>query len=180
MVFQDPYSSLNPRQTVGACVEEAIREQFPLPRAQRRYRVMELLDRVGLDARHATALPGRLSGGQRQRVAIARALAVEPRLLILDEAVSALDVSVQAQVINLLIELRTSMDVAFLFVSHDLGVVRQISDHCVVMHRGRIVEAGATVDVLDRPEHEYTRRLLSAIPRPGWRPRRRPQEEQAA
>ena len=106
-------------------------------------------------------------------MAIARALAVEPRLLILDEAVSALDVSVQAQVINLLVQPRRTIDVAFLFVSHDLGVVRQVSDECLVMCRGRVVEAGATGDVLDHPTDRYTQRLLAAIPRPGWRPRRR-------
>jgi len=173
MVFQDPYSSLDLHQTVAAAIGEVLREHFPLTREQRRQRVGELLNAVGLDARQAQAVPRALSGGQRQRVAIAKALAVAPRLLILDEAVSALDVSVQAQVINMLADLRASLDVAFLFISHDLGVVRQVSDDCIVMHRGRLVEAGRTDEVLSRPREQYTRDLLSAIPRPGWQPRRR-------
>ena len=173
MVFQDPYSSLDPRQTVSAAIEEALREHFDHDRVTRRVRVQELLDQVGLDTRQAGARPDALSGGQRQRAAIARALAVQPRLLILDEAVSALDVSVQAQIINLLIDLRASLDVAFLFISHDLGVVRQISQECAVMHRGTIVERGPIDAVLDHPRDDYTRTLIDAIPRPGWRPRRR-------
>jgi peptide/nickel transport system ATP-binding protein len=173
MVFQDPYGSLNPRQTVRASIEEVLREHGTSGRAARTECVERLLEQVGLDSQHAGSLPRRLSGGQRQRVAIARALAVEPRLLILDEAVSALDVSVQAQVINVLVELRSRIDVAFLFISHDLGVVRQVSDDCLVMQGGRVVEAGPTEAVLDRPADPYTRRLLSAIPRPGWVPRRR-------
>jgi len=132
-----------------------------------------LLDQVGLDARQAAARPQALSGGQRQRAAIARALAVQPRLLILDEAASALDVSVQAQIINLLIDLRASLGITFLFISHDLAVVRQISEYCAVMHRGRIVERGRTDAILDCPSDEYTRALIDAIPRPGWRPSRR-------
>ena len=172
MVFQDPYSSLDPHQTVEAAIEEVLRRHFQLDRAQRRERVAEILDTVGLDARHAKALPRALSGGQRQRVAIARSLAVRPHLLILDEAVSALDVSVQAQVINMLADVRQSLEIAFLFISHDLGVVRQVSDECVVMHRGRLVEAGPTDLVLSHPQDAYTRQLLSAIPKPGWTPRR--------
>lgn len=173
MVFQDPYSSLDPRQMIGAGIEEALREHVDADARQRRARVQELLDQVGLDARQAGARPNALSGGQRQRAAIARALAVQPRLLILDEAVSALDVSVQAQILNLLIDLRAALDVAFLFISHDLAVVRQVSEQCLVMHDGRIVEHGSIGDVLDRPRDSYTRGLIEAIPRPGWSPRRR-------
>lgn len=174
MVFQDPYSSLDPRQSIGAAIEEVLKEHFDHESAARAARVQELLDQVGLDARQAGARSQALSGGQRQRAAIARALAVQPRLLILDEAVSALDVSVQAQIINLLIDLRASLGITFLFISHDLAVVRQISEDCAVMHRGRIVERGRTDAVLDRPNDEYTRALIDAIPRPGWRPTRRP------
>jgi oligopeptide transport system ATP-binding protein len=173
MVFQDPYSSLDPRQTISAAVDEALKEHFDLDAPARRARVQELLDEVGLDARQGSARPAALSGGQRQRAAIARALAVQPRLLILDEAVSALDVSVQAQIINLLIDLRSSLDITFLFISHDLAVVRQICDDCAVMHRGKIVERGTIDSVLDRPQDAYTRALIDAIPRPGWHPTRR-------
>lgn len=173
MVFQDPYSSLDPRQTIGAAIDEALKEHFDHDTPTRRRRVAELLDQVGLDARQAGARPQALSGGQRQRAAIARALAVQPRLLILDEAVSALDVSVQAQIINLLVELRAALEIGFLVISHDLAVVRQISDHCAVMRAGQIIERGTVDDVLDRPRHEYTHALIDAIPRPGWHPYRR-------
>jgi oligopeptide transport system ATP-binding protein len=173
MVFQDPYSSLDPRQTISRSIEEVLHEHFQLGQAKRRARLQDLLDQVGLDRRQASARPAELSGGQRQRGAIARALAVEPRVLILDEAVSALDVSVQAQIINLLIDLRASLDTAFLFISHDLAVVRQIAETCLVMKSGRIVERGSVADVLDVPSHSYTQQLIDAIPRPGWRPERR-------
>jgi len=172
MVFQDPYSSLDPRQTVNHCIDEVLRIYAPGPREQRRERVEELLVKVGLDPRQADRLPGSMSGGQLQRVAIARALAVQPRLLILDEAVAALDVSVQAQVLNLLSDLRAQTDVAYLFISHNLGVVRTIADYTAVMHHGQLVESGLTLEVLDRPRAEYTRRLLDAEPRPGWHPQR--------
>ena len=173
MVFQDPYSSLDPRQTIEAAIGEVIREHFPVARAERHDRVMTAIQRVGLDERHASVRPGSLSGGERQRAAIARSLAVEPRILILDEAVSALDVSVQAQVLNLLADLRSEIDIAYLFISHDLGVVRHVSDSCLVMHNGKIVETGDTEKVLTRPAANYTKNLLSAIPGPGWKPRRR-------
>jgi peptide/nickel transport system ATP-binding protein len=173
MVFQDPYSSLDPRQTISRAIDEVLREHFDLDVTERRARTQELLDQVGLDTRQAGARPDALSGGQRQRAAIARALAVQPRLLILDEAVSALDVSVQAQIINLLIDLRRSLEVAFLLISHDLAVVRQICDECVVMQGGRIIERGTVSDILDIPANEYTKHLINSIPRPGWRPRRR-------
>jgi oligopeptide transport system ATP-binding protein len=171
MVFQDPYQSLDRRQTVGACLDESLRLHFDLSAALRAERITQLLELVGLSADYARLRPKRLSGGQRQRVAIARALAPEPRLLILDEAVAALDVSVQAQVLNLLLDAREQTGVALLFISHDLGVVRQIADDIVVMHEGHIVERGNADEVFDHPKHPYTRRLLDSIPRPGWRPR---------
>jgi oligopeptide transport system ATP-binding protein len=173
MVFQDPYSSLDPRQRAGRAVDEILRCDGSRKSVDRRRRTLELFESVGLDDSHLGALPRRLSGGQRQRLAIAKALATRPRLLILDEAVAALDVSVQAQILNLLADLREQTGVAYLFISHDLGVVRQVSERCVVMHRGRVVESGDTQDVLDNPQHDYTRRLLDAVPRPGWIPQRR-------
>ncbi|UQS23681.1 ATP-binding cassette domain-containing protein [Amycolatopsis thermalba] len=174
MVFQDPYQSLDRRQTVGGCLEESLRLHFDLTGDERSARVAALLDLVGLTADHARARPRLLSGGQRQRVAIARALASEPRLLILDEAVAALDVSIQAQILNLLADAREQTGVALLFISHDLGVVRQIADEVAVMHHGAIVEHGPAATVLDAPRDPYTRRLLDSVPRPGWRPTLRP------
>lgn len=173
MVFQDPYSSQDPSQTIRGSIEEVLREHFDLDGRQRRERVTQLLDQVGLDGRQGAAYPRALSGGQRQRAAIARALAAQPRLLILDEAVSALDVSVQAQVINLLNDIRAELDIGYLFVSHDLAVVRQVSERCVVMHHGRAVESGSTAAILDTPQDPYTNDLIAAIPRPGWHPVRR-------
>jgi len=172
MVFQDPYSSLDPRQPVGACLDEVLRFHTAASKARRRERALELLHQVGLDERHENLRPGSLSGGQRQRVAIARALACDPEVLILDEAVSALDVSVQGQVLNLLADLRAQLHVAYLFVSHDLAVVQQVTDETVVMHRGRIIEAGPTDTILREPATDYARQLLAAIPRPGWQPAR--------
>ena len=172
MVFQDPYSSLDPRQTIGSCIAEVLSLHFELSSKGRDERVAGLLGDVGLAQRHASVHPRSLSGGQRQRVAIARALAAEPRVLILDEAVSALDVSVQAQILNLLDDLRQAREISYLFISHDLAVVQQVCDEVVVMHRGQIVEAGTTDDVLREPTDEYTKRLIAAVPRPGWRPRR--------
>ena len=176
MVFQDPYSSLDPRQTIGSCIAEVLTLHFELSSKGRDERVASLLGDVGLAQRHASVHPRSLSGGQRQRVAIARALAAEPRVLILDEAVSALDVSVQAQILNLLDDLRQAREISYLFISHDLAVVQQVCDEVVVMHRGRIVEAGTTEEVLRAPADEYTQRLIAAVPRPGWRPRRQPRE----
>jgi ABC-type glutathione transport system ATPase component len=173
MVFQDPYSSLNPQHTIQRCLEDVLRLHFrDLDSAARVARVAQLLDYVGLDQRHLALKPRSLSGGQRQRVAIARALACEPRVLMLDEAVSALDVSVQGQILNLLSDLRSTLGVAYLFVSHDLAVVQQVTDDVIVMHRGVVVERGTTDAVLTRPSADYTRRLLDAVPRPGWRPTR--------
>ncbi|XVU27863.1 ABC transporter ATP-binding protein [Actinoplanes sp. CA-054009] len=173
MVFQDPYGSLDPRQAIGAGLHELLRIDGMRSKKQRTNRVANLLESVGLDERHATQYPSSLSGGQRQRVAIARALALDPALLILDEAVSALDVSVQAQVLNLLADIRERTRITYLFVSHDLGVVRQVSDICIVLQSGRVVERGDTADVLDSPQEAYTRALVDAVPRPGWRPSRR-------
>ncbi|MFF8632407.1 ABC transporter ATP-binding protein [Streptomyces werraensis] len=173
MVYQDPFSSLDPSQRIGAGLVELLRSCRGMNRASAHERALTLLADVGLDEQHSERLPRDLSGGQRQRVAIARALALEPEVLILDEAVAALDVSVQAQVLNLLADIRERTSVAFLFVSHDLAVVRQITDACLVLHHGRVVEQGRTADVLDNPQAPYTRQLLDAVPRPGWKPRRR-------
>ncbi|MFF0700049.1 ABC transporter ATP-binding protein [Streptomyces tendae] len=173
MVFQDPFASLDPRQRIGAGLTELLRVRIGLGRAAAAERMGGLLAEVGLNEQHAARLPRDLSGGQRQRVAIARALALEPEILILDEAVAALDVSVQAQVLNLLSDIRARTTVAFLFVSHDLAVVRQVTDHCLVMRNGRVVERGRTGDVLDHPRDPYTQELVDAVPRPGWQPRRR-------
>ncbi len=172
MVFQDPFASLDPRQTLGSALDEVLAVNFDKPRAWRRERIAVLLEQVGLDPKYRDSAPGRLSGGQRQRFAIARSLALEPSLLILDEAVSALDVSVQAQVLNLLIDIRQQTGISYLFVSHDLAVVRQVSDSCLVLKSGRIVEHGPTESVLNSPQDPYTRALLDAVPRPGWKPTR--------
>ncbi len=172
MVFQDPYGSFDPRQRIGAALEEGMRRRR-IPRAACAARVAELLAQVGLDERHARLFPRELSGGQRQRAAIARALSLDPDIVVLDESLSALDVSVQAQVLNLLIDLRRRTGVAYLFVSHDLAVVRQLCDDCIVMHRGRVVESGTVAEILDTPREPYTRRLIDSIPRPGWSPSRR-------
>ncbi|MET9616473.1 ATP-binding cassette domain-containing protein [Kitasatospora indigofera] len=173
MVFQDPYASLDRRQRVGDCLGEILSLHSGLRGGARDERVAELLDQVGLDARQAGSLPRALSGGQRQRVAIARALAVRPRLLVLDEAVAALDVSVQAQILGLLREIREQTDVAYLFITHDLGIVQHVCEEVVVMHHGRIVERGATAAVLEHPQDPYTRMLVDSVPRRGWKPRRR-------
>ena len=173
MVYQDPYASLDPRQTVGDGLDEVLRFHFSLTAHDLDARRNMLLEQVGLDKKHAEGRPSSLSGGQRQRVAIARALACEPELLVLDEAVSGLDVSVQGQVLNLLADLRSQLHVSYLFISHDLAVVQQVSDTVIVMRNGRVVEDGATDDVLRAPQNEYTQQLLSAVPRSGWKPRRR-------
>ncbi|HUZ83154.1 MAG TPA: ATP-binding cassette domain-containing protein [Gaiellales bacterium] len=172
IVFQDPYTSLDPRQTAEATIDEVLRLHHSLAADQRRSRIAELATLVGLDERQTRALPRALSGGQRQRVAIARALAAEPRVLILDESVAALDVSIQAQVLNLLADIRDSTGVSYVLISHDLAVVRQLTDDAIVLHRGVVVEEGPTASVLDAPQHEYTKRLRASVPRPGWKPRR--------
>ncbi|MEV8306618.1 ATP-binding cassette domain-containing protein [Streptomyces flavidovirens] len=172
MVFQDPYASLDRHQRVRDCIGEVLALHTELRGSALDERVTELLDQVGLDERQAASLPRALSGGQRQRVAIARALAVRPRVLVLDEAVAALDVSVQAQILTLLRGIREQTRVAYLFITHDLGIVRHVCDDIVVMHRGRIVERGPTAAVLSAPQDPYTRDLLDSVPRLGWKPAR--------
>lgn len=173
MVFQDPEGSLNRSLPVAATIDEMLRAHRPdLDKRGRRDRVLELFDEVGLTERHADAKPAALSGGQKQRVAIARALAAEPKIIVLDEAVSALDVSVQAQVLELLKRLRAEHGLSYLFITHDLSVVRDIADDVVVMRSGRIVERGTVDEVLDAPREPYTQLLIASAPRPGWKPQR--------
>ena len=165
-VFQDPYSSLNPRMRVGAIVEEPLIIHGIGSKDERRRRVAELFDLVGLDAAQSTRYPHQFSGGQRQRIGLARALALNPSLIIADEPVSALDVSVQAQVINLLMDLQNRLKLTYLFIAHDLRLVRHICSRVAVMYLGRIVEMGPTERLFASPAHPYTRALLSAIPIP--------------
>ncbi|MFD7729141.1 ABC transporter ATP-binding protein [Kitasatospora phosalacinea] len=174
LVFQDPYTSLDRHQKIGDAVAEVLALHTPLRGAALGARRDELLTQVGLDARQADARPRALSGGQRQRAAIARALAVEPDLLVLDEAVAALDVSVQAQIVNLLVRIREQRPIAYLFITHDLGIVPFLCEDVVVMRGGRIVESGRSRDVLTAPRDPYTRALADSVPRPGWKPARQP------
>ena len=166
LIFQDPYGSLNPRMTVHSVLAEALAAHGLAERSQRRARVVELLKLVGLPPEAAGRYPNEFSGGQRQRIGIARALAVEPDLIVADEPVSALDVSIQAQILNLLKDLQDQLGLTYLFIGHDLSVVRHISDTVAVMYLGRIVESGPVDAVFNRPVHPYTKALLSAVPVP--------------
>ncbi len=164
VVFQDPRSSLNPRRTIRDAIGSVLAHHFAMSREQIDNRVAELLHNVGLPTYHMQRFPGELSGGQRQRVAIAKALATNPRLLVCDEPVSALDVSTQSQILNLLSDLRQQLGLAYLFISHDLAVVRQVAEVVAVLHRGKIVETGPTEQIYRAPSHPYTRMLLSSVP----------------
>ncbi|MEO6245142.1 MAG: oligopeptide/dipeptide ABC transporter ATP-binding protein [Opitutaceae bacterium] len=166
MVFQDPYASLNPRLTVFDSLAEPLRVHGVCPVGEIPARVAELMNTVGLAPRFMQKYPHEFSGGQRQRIAIARALALRPKVIIADEPVSALDVSIQAQILNLLAELVRKMNLSLVFIAHDLSVVKHISDRIAVMYLGKIVELGPALDVIDRPQHPYTRALVSAIPTP--------------
>ena len=166
MIFQDPYGSLNPRMSVGQIVREPLEVHDVVPAADRNRRVLELLDLVGLPEDAAQRYPHEFSGGQRQRIGVARALAPEPQFIVADEPVSALDVSVRAQIINLLMDLRQRLGLSLLFIAHDLAVVEQIADRVAVMYLGRIIEFSDTGDLFAQPQHPYSVSLLSAVPEP--------------
>ncbi len=163
MVFQDPAGSLNPAKTVGWILEEPLRVYGKYDAAERKRRVLDMLERVGLSKSYAGRKPGELSGGQKQRVSIAAALIRRPRFIIADEPVSALDVTIQAQILDLLWDLRHDLDLSYLFISHDLNVVYSICDRVMVMEKGRVIEQGPVDEVYDHPKEEYTKRLLSAV-----------------
>jgi len=166
MIFQDPYASLNPRKRVGQIVGDPLKRQKVASGKELRTRVLELLERVGLSTEHYDRFPHEFSGGQRQRIGIARALALKPKLVICDEPVSALDVSIQAQIVNLLDDLQDEFGLAYLFVAHDIGVVRHIADRIAVMHAGKLVEEGDADQVCESPRDDYTKKLLAAVPIP--------------
>jgi oligopeptide transport system ATP-binding protein len=166
MIFQDPYASLNPRKRIGQIVGDPLKRQGIASGSELRGQVQELLERVGLSSEHFNRYPHEFSGGQRQRIGIARALSLKPKLVICDEPVSALDVSIQAQIVNLLDDLQDEFGLAYLFVAHDIGVVRHISDRIAVMNEGKIVEQGTADQVCENPRDEYTKKLLAAVPIP--------------
>jgi oligopeptide transport system ATP-binding protein len=166
MIFQDPYASLNPRKRVGQIVGDPLKRQGVASGSELRRQVQELLERVGLSSEHYNRFPHEFSGGQRQRIGIARALSLKPKLVICDEPVSALDVSIQAQIVNLLDDLQDEFGLAYLFVAHDIGIVRHISDRIAVMNKGKIVEQGTADQVCETPKDEYTKKLLAAVPIP--------------
>ncbi|NLY66583.1 MAG: ATP-binding cassette domain-containing protein [Tissierellia bacterium] len=166
MIFQDPYASLDPRMTIGEIIGEGMDVHFNLSNKEREEKINELLHTVGLNQEHASRFPHELSGGQRQRIGIARALAVEPKFIVCDEPISALDVSIQAQIVNLLIKLQNEMGLAYLFISHDLSMVKHISDRVGVMYLGSIVELAPSANIYKKPLHPYTKALISAIPIP--------------
>ncbi len=167
MIFQDPFSSLNPRMTVLQIIGEPLRNSPALPKARSsRIGSRNCCERVGLPRDAMRRYPHAFSGGQRQRIGIARAIALKPELIVADEATSALDVSLRAQVLDLLLDLGQELDMSYIFISHDIGVIRYMCDRVAVMHRGRIVEIGETDQVCDDPQHPYTRSLISAIPKP--------------
>ena len=166
MIFQDPFGSLNPSMTVFNIVAEALEIHFPeMNRGARRDRVAELLKQVGLQPEMMNRYPHEFSGGQRQRIGIARALAVKPKFIVCDEPVSALDVSVQAQIVNLLQDLQEELGLTYLFIAHDLAVVEHVSDHVLVMYRGKIVESASAEAIYENPQHDYTKKLLAAVPK---------------
>ena len=167
MIFQDPYASLNPRMTVEDIIAEGLDiHHLVKDKAERRKRVEDLLETVGLNRNHASRFPHEFSGGQRQRIGIARALDVEPKFIVADEPISALDVSIQAQVVNLMIDLKKQRDLTYLFIAHDLSMVKFISDRIGVMHYGKLLEVGSADEVYDHPLHDYTKSLISAVPQP--------------
>jgi oligopeptide transport system ATP-binding protein len=179
MIFQDPYASLNPRKRVGQIVGDPLKLQKIASGSELRKRVQGLLERVGLSSEHYNRFPHEFSGGQRQRIGIARALALQPKLVICDEPVSALDVSIQAQIVNLLDDLQDEFGLTYLFVAHDIGVVRHISDRIAVMHHGKLVEEGTADQVCENPRDDYTKKLLSAVPIPDPRESRARRERAA-